>query len=102
MATNLRPDNTFTSDRLERKVQLLTYLGLLDTSHVLSGQAGAEQRLLWVLCVALEHLGLQLSAQWPGVTGPTQGKTKSSVRAQDRKVKIQHQVRSQVAQRNQL
>lgn len=40
-----------------------TYLGLLDTGHVLFGQARAEQRLLWIFSVALEHLGLQLSAQ---------------------------------------
>lgn len=37
-------------------------LGLLDTGHVLSGQAGAVQGLLWILSVALQHLGLQLGA----------------------------------------
>lgn len=39
------------------------YLGLLDTGYVLFGQAGAEQGLLMVLSVALEHLRLQFSAQ---------------------------------------
>lgn len=41
----------------------LTYLGLLDAGHVLFGQARAVKGLLWVFSVALEHLGLQLSAQ---------------------------------------
>lgn len=59
-------------------VQLPPYLGLLDTSDVLPGQAWAEQGLLRVLCVALEHLCLQLSAQWPGVARSTQGNKEQS------------------------
>lgn len=65
-------------DSFLQRTQLLAYLGLLDTSHVLPGQAGAEQGLLWVLCVALEHLRLQLSTQRPGVTGSGQGNTRQS------------------------
>jgi len=38
-------------------------LCLLNTVHVFVGQAGAVQGLLWIFSVALEHLGLQLSAQ---------------------------------------
>lgn len=38
-------------------------LCLMDTGHVLFGQAGAVESLLWIFLVALEHLGLQLSAQ---------------------------------------
>lgn len=48
------------------------YLGLLDTGHVLFGQARAMQGLLWVFSVALEHLGLQLSAQRRSLPRSTQ------------------------------
>lgn len=43
-------------------IHLCALLGLLDTVHVLFGQVGAVKRLLSILSVALEHLGLQLSA----------------------------------------
>lgn len=69
---------------------LPAYLGLLDTSDVLPGQAGAVQGLLRVLCVALEHLRLQLSAQRPGVTGSGQGNTRQERRLRKEKVEILH------------
>lgn len=50
----------------------LTYLGLLDAGHVLFGQAGAVQGLLWIVFVALQHLGLQLRAQRCSLPGSTQ------------------------------
>lgn len=78
MSTNRLRCRRHILDSFLQRTQLLAYLGLLDTSHVLPGQAGAEQGLLWVLCVALEHLRLQLSTQRPGVTGSGQGNTRQS------------------------
>lgn len=45
-------------------------LSLLHTGHVLFGQAGAVQGLLWIFSVALEHLGLQVSAHRHSLPGP--------------------------------
>lgn len=45
-------------------------LSLLDTGHVLLGQVGAVQGLLWIFSVALEHFGLQLTAHRRSLSGP--------------------------------
>lgn len=75
LQTNILSKKTLFLSRSHTNVQYptLTYLlGLLDTGHVLFGQAGAVQGLLWILSVALEHLGLQLSAHGRSLPRSTQ------------------------------